>query len=1673
MVHPRPRIARQVQARRGIKKEPMRTAELPSITPEFDPFACGAIERVIGTTEAQREIWLADKLSPEASLAYNESISLTLRGELDFEALQTAVNQVVARHESLRATVAADGMELMINEPTPFALARHDLGALQPAARAEALARARTESVATRFDLENGPLFRAALYRCEPQQHELLLTTHHIVCDGWSWGLVVEDIGLLYAQQLGLAPELDPPATYEQFVRQEGDLSRSAEAQENTRFWLDRFGGHAPLTDLPTDRPRPAMRTFQADRLDVMLDGDLIQKVRKQGGTCGASLFATLFGAFAGTLHRLTQQGDLIIGVPSAGQAVNDMPNLVGHCVNLLPIHVNVDSSLSMKDLVRQSSTTLLDAFEHNTVTYGTLLKKLALPRDPSRPTLVSVMFNLDRDAAMSASAYPGLEVDLSVNPRQFENFELFVNCAPTPQGLRLECQYNTGLFDECSVRRWLEMFQTALERFVADAGISVTQAFALGDADRNLLAAFNSTEAPYDRAARIESLIADQAAATPDAIAIVAGAQQLSYRELNQRANALALVLQERGVGAGELVGLCCARSEHMLVALVGILKAGAGYVPLDPSFPQERLAFMARDAGLRVLVADESTQASWADKPVEIVLADGVAATNAAPVSRGTAEDVAYVIYTSGSTGQPKGVRVPHRTVVNLLTSLRKAPGMEAKHTVLAVTTLSFDIAVSEVIMPLSVGARIVVADKAQASDGDRLRELVEREGVNFIDATPSTWRLLLDAGWPGRQDLVAICTGEPLPPDLGRKLLHCVGALWNGYGPTETTVWSSFHRLDYVDTVVPIGRPVANTAFHVLDAQLQPLPVGVVGELYIAGAGVTLGYLNRPDLTAERFLPDPTSADAQQRWYKTGDLGRWRKDGVLECLGRADHQVKVRGYRIELGEIESNLGKHPGVAQSLVITREDVPGDVRIVAYVVPRGAMPAASDLKRHLAGFLPDYMVPAHFVELAAVPQLPNGKLDRKSLPPPDVRAASAVSTARIAPSSAMERLVVSLMEKVLNLPELSMDDDFFALGGHSLLASRLTSQLSRALDMKVPLGLLFEAPSAQRLSAAIDQLKERGNIKSGENVVRRARQGSAPLTPMQERIRFLEELHPGRSVYNVPSAHRLTGPLDRQALEATLQEIVRRQPALRSYMGVDPETGAPAQLVKETLDVELPFEDLRHIPHGEREAALRERLQAVSDAPMDIHRGPLFVLALYQLADEEHALAFVPHHLIWDGWSFAIFLSELSSIYAALSNGRPSPLPELAVTYGDYASWYKGWLSSADATTQLGYWKQRFAKARPSPSPRTDMPRRAGMTGEGRSYLMHIDKATTERLRDISRDHNVTLNMLTLAVLVLMMSQATGSPSVVIATPVRGREAPELESVMGFFNNLLPLPFEVDGQLSLGQFLAGIKREVVSSMNSQQVPFERLASEPEFTQRAQRSAMYQAMFSYQDARDRPQQVGALRHQQIHLLQSGATDDLGVWLLDKPNGIEGAFMYNAEIYLPETGEAFRDRYVELLHKLAAMPDAKLDVLAANDDSQAGALLQRLNASDVQATDAQLRLAAQRANARQLLLPEQARLAQVWAGVLGIDVNEIHATDNFFDLGGDSLLAMRAVQQAEQSMGFRIEARRYLFESLAQLSSNAGAKVEELATATVQDETAPRGLLGRMMSAFGRK
>ncbi len=1506
-------------------------------TPEgFDPFAGGEIARVLATTEAQREIWHADQLGREASMAYNESASLALDGTVDAAIVQTVLLALVERHEALRATFGPDGTQMLIGARADLVLDRLDLRGSGPDAAQARLADLRRLAVETPFDLERGPLVRAALATVSDEEHELILTAHHIVCDGWSLGVLSRDFASLYrAVRDGRPAELMPALGFGEHILALDAPDVRHQTGIDEQYWVGMHdGGSAPL-DLPRDRPRPPVRSFASGREDLPIDAPLATAVRALAARRGVSLFVALYGTFAALMGRLAGARDVTVGIAAAGQAAAGAASLVGHCVNLLPLRMSLDFEQSAEQLFSTTQAAVLDAYDHQLCTLGGVLRRLQLPRDPARLPLASVLFNLDSAIDVAALSDDRLRIAVRGNPRSFENFELFLNVSQTGDTLLLEAQYSTALFDQSTVRRWLELYRCTLQRLSADDRLLLLDALAPTASDLERLVGFNATTQAHDRSVSVDRLFIDQANATPDALAVVAGSVRLTYRALLQRANSLATELHARGVGPGDLVGISCSRNEHMLVAMLGILRSGAAYVPLDPSFPADRLEFMVRDAGLRQVVTDSDASHPWGFPSAEPLFVADLAPVAGERLPGGNPGGAAYVIYTSGSTGRPKGVRVPHRAVVNFLNSMRREPGMSATDRILAVTTLSFDIAVLELLLPLTVGATVVVASRESAADGQALCALLSEHGATMLQATPSTWRLLLDAGWTGSNGFRALVGGEPLPPDLAQALLGHGVQLWNMYGPTETTVWSTCHRVDTVDGPVPIGRPIANTRIDVVDDGLRLLPPGVTGELVIAGEGVALGYLARPDLTADRFVADPLAPRGAMR-YRTGDLGRWRNDGTLECQGRIDHQVKIRGHRIELGEIESSLASHRQVQRTLAVTHEVRPGDLRLVAYFVPTAGAPDESDLRRHLAARLPEYMVPQHFVALKAIPLLPNGKVDRRALPAP--MSANLVQ-AEAGQRTPTQQVVATTMEQVLSLPGIGNDQNFFHLGGHSLLATQLANALGKAFGIRVPLRTVFEAPTAAQLATWLDarQIAQAAPRAPLAAPAPTGEPGRAPLSLMQQRLWFLEQLEPGRVTYNTPSAHRLKGPLDVGALERSLGEMVRRQPILRTELVID-SSGEPAQRVLPVLTVHLgPIVDLSALPSEEREAALLSRMKALVSVPIPLGQAPLFRHVLYRLGPHEHVLFFMPHHAIWDGWSFDLFYEEMAALYGAYSADRDPDLPALATSYADFSAGQQRWLASKELHDQVDQWKHRLADLPPPLDLPTDRPRPPRTSGAGSTTWLSCSKAQVDAARSLGQSADATLFMTLLATYALLLSRLSGQTDLVIGTPVRGRNTAELEKVMGFFVNALPLRLRVEPQASFRSLLRDVREAVLDAFGAPDVPFEHLVRELRVPRDESRSPIYQAFFSFQDARQRVRRWGQLDQEQVLLFQPGTAEDLGLWFLDHGDGLTGGLTFNTDIFDPATALRFGERYSTLLDAALADPDAPVDTLrVATDD-----------------------------------------------------------------------------------------------------------------------------------------
>ncbi len=1086
---------------------------------------------------AQMGLWLFDQLEP-CSAAYNIPVQHNLKGHFDRAAFEKSLTEILRRHEVLRTCYQrVDGRPVQkIAPPELFRIPVVDLQYLPAEDREHEVARLASSHARRPFDLEKPPFIRACLLRLGPDEHVLLLNFHHIAFDGWSYGVFEEELAVLYNAFLGgegSSPLPELSLQYVDFAAWQQQWLQGQILQEQLDYWRNKLGGALPVLELPTDRPRPAVQTYNGSIACSVLSKKLTEALKILSQREGVTLFATLLAAFKALLHRYTGQDDILVGAAISARNRVEIEGLLGFFVNTLVMRTDLGGAPTFRQLMRRLKETTLGAYAHQDLPFEKLVEALNPDRNASHTPMFQVMLSM-LNMPMQPWSLRDLRDERKTLDSGTSKFDLTLYVMEEPQGLSCMCEYNTDLFNGDRIERMLGHLQVLLEGVVVDPDRYLSELPLLTAQERHrLLIERNETQAAYAEDSLVHELFQAQAERTPVAVAVEYEGNRLTYCELNQRANQLAHHLRALGVGPEVTVGLYVERSLEMVVGLLAILKAGGAYVPLDPSFPQARLAWMISDSSMRVLVTHRQLDERLAECPPSVVHLDSdweaIAQQNttSAELPSPGPESLAYILYTSGSTGKPKGVAIPHAALVNFLCSMQRQPGFNARDRLLAVTTLSFDIAGLEIYLPLVSGGTTVIASREDNYDPARLIERISESQCTVMQATPATWRPLLEAGWEGSKNLKLLCGGEAMSGDLAEALLPRCAELWNMYGPTETTIWSTIHRVTSADGVVPIGRPIANTEVFILDEHLQLVPDGNVGELYIGGSGLAEGYFGRPELTSERFVRSPFDPDA--RLYRTGDRARWLPDGTLVCLGRMDNQLKIRGFRIEPGEVESALARHPAVGQCVVVAREDSHGDKILVAYLEPQlnASATVVSDLRTHLSNELPAYMVPSAFEVLERLPLTPNGKIDRNALPSLSSERIE-VSGQIAAPRDSLEQMLVQIWSRVLRVRTVGIHDNFFDLGGHSLLAVRILAEIERLLKRRLPLATFLQAPIIADLA---DVLRKEDWRPSWSSLVPIRAGGSKP--PL-----FLMHSHGGNVLEYYPLAKYLDADQPVYALQA-------------------------------------------------------------------------------------------------------------------------------------------------------------------------------------------------------------------------------------------------------------------------------------------------------------------------------------------------------------------------------------------------------------------------------------------------------------------------------------------------------------------------------------------------------
>ena len=1441
---------------------------------------------------AQERLWLIDQLEPGSPL-YNIAAALRAEGPLDSGALARVLGEIVRRHEALRTVFASRGGAPVqgIRPAEPFALPLVDLSALPDGVR-EALAPALAREEAGRpFDLAQGPVLRCLLLRLTERDHAVALTLHHIAGDGWSMGILVREVAALYPAFAARRPSplSELPVQYADFAVWQRSWLLGEVLEQEIAFWRRQLAGLPPLLELATDRPRPAAQSYRGATRPVRLPAGLSRQAEALGRQEGATLFMVLLAAFQALLARYSGQDDLAVGSPVAGRNRVETEGLIGFFVNTLVLRGDLSGTPTFRQLLGRARETALAAWLHQDVPFEKLVEELAPERSLAHAPLFQVVLVL-QNASVASLEVENLRLRSVDVDAATAKFDLTVNLSEHDGGLIGVVEHATDLFDATTVDRLFAGFERLLAAAVAGPDLPAAELPLLGEAERHQLLEWGGIREEFAPASTLHGRFAARARQNPDAPALTCGEVTLSYGELDRRSNQLARWLREQGAGPESRVGLRLDRSVDLVVGILGVLKAGAAYVPLDPGSPRERQDFILEDAEIRIVVGKEELERL--DLPAGDL------------ESLGDASSLAYVIYTSGSTGRPKGALITHANVARLFDATESWFGFcKGDRCERDVWTLfhsyAFDFSVWEIWGALLHGGRLVIVPWEVSRSPELFLELLVRERVTVLNQTPSAFAQLAQVetqrGAVATDLRLVIFGGEALDPATLEPWFARHGdtrpLLVNMYGITETTVHVTCRPLSAADARGEhrsvIGVPIPDLSLIVMDRNLSPTSIGVPGELVVGGAGLARGYLGRPGLTAERFVPDPAGGRPGARLYRSGDLGRFLPNGEVEYLGRLDHQVKIRGFRIELGEIETALAALPGVRQAVVMVREES-GDRRLVAYVV--GDVSVA-ELRASLRERLPDYMVPAAFVTMAALSLTVNGKVDRKALPTPEQTGRKEATY--LAPRTPVEEVLAGIWADVLGLERVGAADHFFDLGGHSLLATRVMSRLREAFGVELPLRDLFVAPVLADLATRIEAARRAGAQQLTPPLVPLAptlRERALPLSSAQKRLWFIDQLEPGSPLYNLPAALRVKGPLNGAVLALCLGEVVRRHEALRTVFSA-PE-GSPVQFIQPAEPFLFPMVDLSALPESTREDLVPALAAAEAGRPFDLTHAPLLRGLLVRLTERDHAVVLNMHHIASDGWSIGILVREVAALYPAFAGGRPSPLPELPVQYADFAVWQRSWLHGEVLEQEIDWWRRQLAGLPPLLELPTDRPRPAGQSYHGATRPVCMSAELTRRMEALARHEGATLFMVLLAAFQVLLARYSGQDDLAVGSPVAGRNRVETEGLIGFFVNTLVLRGDLSGTPTFRELLGQVRETALAAWLHQDVPFERLVEELAPERSLAHAPLFQAVLVLQNAPVESLEIEDLRLRPVGLEGATAKFDLTVNLSEHDGGLLG-------------------------------------------------------------------------------------------------------------------------------------------------------------------------------------
>jgi amino acid adenylation domain-containing protein len=1570
------------------KRKEVSRSPIPALERDFD--------RQFPLSFSQERLWFLDQLEPGRAV-YNVPSAFRLGGKLDKLTLEKSLNRLAERHEILRTVFGtSEGRPVQVIVPEmKIGLSTISLQDFPENEREEKIRQLAGGEAKSPFDLARGPLIRVTLLELSEAEQVMIVNIHHIITDGWSMGIFLKELTALYeAYSLGKpSPLAELPLQFADYASWQKKWLQGEVLENQVNFWREKLNDAPVVLDLPTDRPRPPVQTYLGSVQSWTISKPMTDALKSLSGQEGNTLFMTCLAAFNVLLYRYSRQDDIVVGTPVSGRNRDEVENIIGFFVNTLALRTDLSGNPTFRELLDRVWEMLLGVYAHQDLPFEKLVEELKPERNVAYSPVFQVMFDFN-NFLISSPEFCGLTSDPITLETGAAMFDLTLTIEDRKEGLTGYFEYNTDLFDAVTIERMRGHFQTLLTEIINNPGKKIADFTLLSESERRqLLVEWNDSKWDYPRDQCLHELFEAQAAKIPGQAGIVFQDRFLSYRELNEKANQLAHYLRKRNVGPEVLVGICMERSLELIIGIFGILKAGGAYLPFDPAYPRERLSLMFEDARVPVLLIQKRLEGNLPpNRPGVIKLDDWEPfslESKENPVGGAKPGNLAYVLYTSGSTGKPKGVLIEHRNIVTQLRGLQLIGNFNRGDRHVQVADFTFDMSVQQIFLPLITGGTLFIITKEIMADPLLFQKFLLQNGINVLDSTPA---LLSGLEYFTEQlPLKSISVGgEIFNLNLFETIKKKFRAekIFNLYGPTETAVNATYYLCSNHETGnnIPIGGPMPNYHAFILDQFHNLVPVGVPGELYVSGGGVGRGYLNRPEMTAEKFIPildfgllssdggvdEPgiqdsglreireireirETADLERpfsdspihpspftlhtsRMYRTGDLARWLPDGKIDFLGRIDFQVKIRGFRIELEEIEALLSQHSAVQEAIVIVREDRPGDQRLVAYAVLKQDRINAGELRKFLEEKLPGYMVPSKFVFLEMMPLTSNGKIDRKALPAPEM-VSSETSGNLTAPRTPAEEVLAGIWAGVLGLNKVGVFDNFFELGGHSLLATRIISKVRDTFRVEIPLRCLFESPTVAVLAKEIEKARQAGQGPPVPPIGPVLREGDLPLSFSQERLWFLEQMEPGNATYNLPLVIRLTGELNQLALEQSLNKIIERHETLRTIFTA--KNGIPVQVVLPRLPLEIFTVSLEEFAENGRDEKLRQLAGDEARYIFDLGRGPLIRASLLMLSEKEYVLLLMMHHIISDGWSMGIFFKELITLYNAYSGAKVLRLPELPIQYADYASWQKKWLQGAVLENQVSYWKHKLNGAPAVLDLPTDRPRPPVQTFRGAIKFWIFSESTSQAVKRLSLEAGSTLFMTYLAAFQVLLYRYSRQDDLVVGTPVAGRNRSEVEDLIGFFVNTLALRTNMTGNPTFRELLDRVREMVLEAYAHQDLPFEKLVEELNPERNLTYNPVFQVMFAFENFPISPLELPGLTLSPVEVETGTTKFDLTFFLEEQAQGLLGAFEYNTDLFNAATIDRMIGHLTNVLEQVVINPAVKLlaiEVLTAAEKRQ---------------------------------------------------------------------------------------------------------------------------------------